>query len=171
MDELKIYIKGLNDTLLWKNYALTKKELKKRKIARTGNITGERGEQLAIEIYNSIPNESNLQAAPEGTKNVDALSRNGERYAIKTVTLPRTLSGVVYGLNPPGIDETENKIFEYLIIVMIDDLFDPIKVLECSWVTFLKYKRWHKTMGAWNINVTKKFEKECKIIYRNVETN
>jgi len=31
-------------------------------------------------------NETKLQAAPQGTKNVDAISRKGERYSIKTGT-------------------------------------------------------------------------------------
>ncbi|MBT4377128.1 hypothetical protein HOD29_07185 [archaeon] len=166
---MKKYIESLNEDELWINHAFTIKELKKRKLIRTRNTAGERGEQLAIKTYNSTPNESNLQAAPEGTQNVDALSRKGERYAIKTVTLPRTLTGVFYGLNPPETKEEENKKFEYLIVVMIDDSFELIKILECNWETFLKHKKWHKTMRAWNINVTRKLEGECRIIHKNIE--
>lgn len=56
-----------------------KTRIKKRGLVRTNNITGERGEFLVIETYNKTSNISNLQAAPEGTQNVDALSRKGER--------------------------------------------------------------------------------------------
>lgn len=165
MNELMERIERMDNESLWKNYALAIKELNKRKLIRTRNIVGERGEQLAIEIYNSTPNEPNLQAAPEGTQNVDVLSRKGERYAIKTVTLPRKLTGVFYGLNPSDSKEKEEKIFEHLIIVMINDLFEPVKIIECDWYTFLKHKRWHKTMRAWNISVTARLEKESRIIF------
>ena len=109
MVDLDKQIKEISDDSLWKNYAITIKELKKRKLIRTRNIAGERGEQLAVEIYNSTPGRPNLQAAPEGTQNVDALSRKGERYAIKTMTLPRKLTGVFYGLNPPDSTEDEKR--------------------------------------------------------------
>ena len=165
MADLDKQIKEMSDDSLWKNYAITIKELKKRKLIRTRNIAGERGEQLAVEIYNSTPGRPNLQAAPEGTQNVDALSRKGERYAIKTMTSPRKLTGVFYGLNPPDSTEDEKKKFEYLIIVMIGELFEPIKILEISWGNFLKYKKWHKTMRAWNISVSKKLENESIVIY------
>ena len=48
---------------------------------------------------------------------------------------------------------------------MIDELFEPIKILEISWDIFLKYKKWHKTMRAWNISVSKKLENESIVIY------
>lgn len=156
----------MNNSELWSNYALTIGELKKRKLVRTGNITGERGEQLAIEIYNSTPEETKLQAAPQGTRNVDALSRKGERYSIKTVTLPGKLTGTFHGLNPPDSKNEEPKIFEYLVVVMLDDLCQPVKILECTWNVFIKYKRWHGTMKAWNISVTGNFEKESRVVFR-----
>jgi len=165
MIDLKKIIQEMSNSELWVNQALTIKELKSRKLIRTRNITGERGEQLAIEIYNSTPNEPNLQAAPEGTRNVDALSRKGDRYSVKTITVPGKLTGVVYGLNPPGDTSKEDKKFEYLIIVIMDDLYQPVKILECDWSTFLKFKKWHKTMRAWNISITKEFVKECRQVY------
>ena len=155
----------LSDKNLWLSYGLTIKELKKRKLIRTRNIAGERGEQLAIELYGSIAGEINLQAAPEGTQNVDALSRKGERYAIKTVTAPGRTTGVFYGLNPPEDEGTESKKFEYVIIVIIDKLYKPLKIIECSWDNFLKLKKWHKTMRAWNISITAKLEKESRLVY------
>ena len=60
------------------------KELKNRKIIRSKNITGVLGEYLSIEAYNNNSKFPNLQAAPTGTKNIDAISRDGERYSIKS---------------------------------------------------------------------------------------
>lgn len=164
-DKLQEQIEQINNEMLWRSYGLVIKELKKRKLIRTRNIAGERGEQLAIQIYNSTPGETNLQAAPEGTQNVDALSRKGDRYAIKTVTLPRKLTGVIYGLQPPDSKEKDEKKFEYLIIAMINEFYEPVKIIECSWQTFLKFKRWHKTMRAWNISATVQLEKESRSVF------
>ena len=72
----RVNISGLNSEELWDLYAQIQEELKERSAARTGNMVGERGEFLAINTYNSIKGLPNLLAAPQGTKNVDALSRN-----------------------------------------------------------------------------------------------
>ena len=45
---------------------------------------GDLGEYLAIEYFNSTPGLPNLSKAPTGVKNVDALSRDGDRYSIKS---------------------------------------------------------------------------------------
>ncbi|MFC2143061.1 hypothetical protein ACFLQN_01535 [Candidatus Aenigmatarchaeota archaeon] len=163
-NKIKQIVDGLKNDELWDMYSSIMQQLKQRGLVRTKNIIGERGESLVVEIYNNTPNEPNLQAAPEGTQNVDALSRKGERYSIKTVTLPNKITGVFYGLNQPESSEVEEKKFEYLIIVLLDSNLQPIKILEAGWETFLKFKKWHKTMRAWNISITKKFEGECRII-------
>ena len=53
-------------------------ELKKRQIIRTKNLLGDLGEYLAIDYYLNTPGLDNLQAAPAGTQNVDALGRSTE---------------------------------------------------------------------------------------------
>lgn len=150
---------------IWEMFAHLKNLLRKRGLVRTGNITGERGEFLAIETYNNTSGLPNLQAAPEGTQNVDALSRNGERYSIKTITKPATLTGVFYGLGFPEDKNSPEQKFEYVVIVIIDKDLNLQKILELNWFQFLKFKKWHKTMHAWNINVTKKLEEEAKVIF------
>ena len=57
-------------------------EICKRGIAE---LVGTVGEQSAIEHFRKTPGLPKLQLAPPGTKNVDALSRNGDRFSIKTV--------------------------------------------------------------------------------------
>ena len=59
------------------------KELKRREIVRTKNLVGELGEFYAVEFYKNTRGLPKIQYAPPGTKNVDALSVNGERYAKK----------------------------------------------------------------------------------------
>ena len=67
-------------------YSQIIKLLKNGIVIRTKNFVGEIGEYRAIRYYNSTPNLPNLQAAPVGTENIDAISRAGKRYSIKTVT-------------------------------------------------------------------------------------
>lgn len=164
-EEIKGKISSLSDEEIWTLYAYLGIELKERKLVRTRNIVGERGEFLAIETYKKISGLPNLQAAPEGTQNVDALSRKGERYSIKTVTEPRTLTGVFYGLGNPKDKNLPERKFEHVIIVVVSKEMQPKRILELDWEQFLKFRRWHKTMRAWNLSVTKELLKEAKTIF------
>ena len=149
---------------LWLLYANAELELKKRGLVRTRNIVGERGEFLTIETYNSINGLPKLQAAPEGTKNVDALSRKGERYSVKTISEPSTTTGVFYGCGDNNEEVIEKK-FEYVVIVQIFKNYRPKRILELTWEQFLKYRKWHSTMRAWNLSVTQNLLSEAKIIF------
>lgn len=163
----KINLEELNNEELWQGYADIQQELKKRNLVRTNNIVGERGEFLAIETYNSISGLPNLQAAPEGTQNVDALSRKGERYSIKTISEPGSTTGVFYGIGEKDDNVIPNKKFEYVIIVQIFKDYRPKRILELSWDQFLRFKKWHSTMRAWNLSITKSLLTEAKIIVEN----
>lgn len=166
LTELKEKITDISDGDVWSLYAYLAVQLKERGLVRTRNIVGERGEFLAIETYNKIPGLPKLQAAPEGTQNVDALSRKGERYSIKTISLPSVTTGVFYGLSEPEVFEKEKK-FEFVIIVIIDKHYDLVKMFELGWEQFIKYRKWHKTMRAWNISLTKQLCGEAKLIASN----
>lgn len=163
-DNLLKKIDDLENEEIWTLYAYIGLKLKERKLVRTRNIVGERGEFLAIKTYGETSGLPKLQAAPEGTQNVDALSRKGERYSIKTISEPGNLTGVFYGCGDQNEQNPQEK-FEYVIIVIIDKNYKPKKILEITWNQFLKFRRWHKTMRAWNITITKDLLKESKIIY------
>lgn len=156
-------LKDLKPTELIDLYSQIIKMLKEREIIRSKNIIGDLGEYLAIEHYCSTPNLPKLQQAPPNTQNVDALSTKGERYSIKATS--SKLTGVFYGLNPPDSNEPEKQKFEYVIIVIFDDDFKLLKILELDWDMFLKFKRWHKTMWAWNLTITKELIESSQTIY------
>ena len=137
--------------------------LKEREIIRSKNIVGDLGEYLAIEHYCNTPNLPKLQQAPPNTQNVDALSTRGERYSIKATS--SNLTGVFYGLNLPDSNELEKQKFEYVIIVIFDDDFKLLKILELDWDMFLKFKRWHTTMRAWNLSITNELIVSAKTVY------
>lgn len=140
-------------------------ELKKRKIIRTANVTGELGEYLAIDFYNKTSSLPNLQVAPIGTENIDAISRKGERYSIKTIT--QNTTGAFYGLLPPESQEIDEKKFEYVIIVQLSKDFKLNRILELTWENFLKHKHWHSRIAQWNISVTNAVLEDARIIYES----
>lgn len=130
-------------------------ELKKRGIKFN---VGEKGETTAIDHFNTTPGLTNLQRTPTGTKNVDALSRDGERYSIKTI-LDGNKTGTVY----PG---TENEqLFEYLLMVKLNNQYELESLHRFSWKNFLKVRQWDKTMNAWYIPKTQKALKQAEKLF------
>ena len=90
------------------------KELKSRGIIKTNNLIGDLGEYLAIKTYSETPGLPKLQDAPASTKNIDAISTKGERYAIKST------SGTGTGVFASLPTEDDNKIyFEYLSFLQL----------------------------------------------------
>jgi len=133
------------------------KEFKKRGIKFN---VGDIGEVIAINYFNKTPGLSNLQKAPTGTKNVDALSRNGERYSIKTIK-EGNKTGTVY----PDKTDKEKQLFEYLLLVQINDDYELFSMHRFSWEQFKKVKQWDKTMNAWYISKSQKALKQGELIY------
>lgn len=156
-------VEQFNTAELIEAYSKIMIELKNRKIIRTKNLLGDLAEFLVIDYYTNKPGLPNLQSAPAGTKNVDAISRLGERYSIKATS--SNLTGSFWGLNPPDQNHPEKQKFEYLIVACFDDNFKLIKILQADWNTFLLYKSWNKTMECWKITITKKFIESCQIIF------
>jgi len=150
---------------LWLLHANVEQELKNRGLVRTRNMVGERGEFIVIEFFNKTKGLPNLQAAPQGTQNVDAISKKGERYSIKTITFPNTTTGVFHDFGEKDDIKLPDKKFEYVIIVQLNKDYTPNKIIELSWDLFLKYKKWHKRMRAWNLSITQNLLKDASIIF------
>lgn len=154
---------NLTDMEVIKMYGYVVKELRNREIIRTKNVVGDLGERLAIDYYTNTSGLPNLKDAPTGTQNIDAISRDGDRYSIKALTGNTT--GVFYGLPPKDSDEPIQQKFEHLIIVKFNDSYNLEKILELTWAQFLQYKKWHSRMLAWNITLNKKIINDSKIIF------
>jgi hypothetical protein len=133
------------------------KEFKKRKIRFS---TGEIGEVLAIKYFNNTPGLSNLQKAPTGTKNVDALSRGGERYSIKTIK-DGGKTGTIY----PDSNNKDIQLFEFILIVIINEDYELETLYRFSWKQFLKVRQWDKTMQAWYVSKTQKALNQGENLY------
>lgn len=145
-------------------YCETIKELKARSVIRTNNVIGDLGEYLAIEYYNNTAGLPTLAAAPIGTENIDAISRKGDRYSIKSTS--RNVTGVFYGLEPNGSSVKDKQKFEYVIICKFSDDYELEEILEMDWDTFLRHKRWNSRIKAWNLSLTKEVCADCKVIFK-----
>tara|TARA_B110000037_G_C16787305_1_gene369933 strand:- start:35 stop:547 length:513 start_codon:yes stop_codon:yes gene_type:complete len=146
-------------------------ELKSRDVLRTKNTVGEIGEYYAVKFYNKIDLNiydlkkklPNLTLAGKTTKNVDALSRDGKIYSIKCVSSPNCTTGNFW--DPDGIRNNQ-KTFDYLIIVILNEEYGVDKILELSWEDFMDNKRHNIRMNNYNISITKKLTEEFKVIYK-----
>ncbi|WAH39192.1 DUF6998 domain-containing protein [Alicyclobacillus dauci] len=161
------FIRQLSDNELIDSYGVIIDELKRRQIIRSKNVVGDLGEYIAIKHYCETKGLPRLQAAPPSTKNIDAISVDGDRYSIKATTSGTT--SVFYGLNPPASSEPDQQKFEYVILVIFDTNVRLKQINELTWKQFLQYKRWHSRMGAWNLTVSKELLENTRVIYR-VET-
>ena len=141
-------IGGLEDIELIRLRAALDVEMKRRKLAVS---VGAVAEQLAIQFFNGSSGRPNLQAAPVGTANVDALSRRGERYSIKGI-LNAKKTGTVY----PDSTNPDKQLFEYMLIVKLDRDWSLRAIYELDWKTFCACRSWDKRMNAWYIGVSVK---------------
>lgn len=101
-----------------------------------------------------------------GTKNVDALSRDGDRYAIKTISGKTVNTGIFAGL-AENKEQVFDKKFEYLIIVVLDQDLQADSIYELTWDQFLKFKYWNGGMKGWGLTVNKKLISEAKLIFQS----
>jgi hypothetical protein len=131
----------LPDDALLQLRAALEVEMRARGLALT---VGAVGEKLAINLFNATSGCPNLLAAPTGTANIDAISRKGERYSIKTVCKGKK-TGTVY----PDTDAPDKQLFEFILVVKLNDDWTLDRVHEFDWEGFVEHRAWDKRMNAW----------------------
>lgn len=112
---------------------------------------GELGEKLVIDLFRKRADLPVLDPAPTGTKNVDALSRDGKRYSIKTLQRARK-TGTVY----PSSDDRDTPLFEFLVIALLNDSFELSRVVVLSWNQFCQVRSWDSRMNAWYVGKSRR---------------
>jgi hypothetical protein len=151
------------DTELIALYPALLTELKKRKIIRTNNLIGELGEYLAYCAYQNDPKQPKLQLNLKSTKNIDAVSQKGERYAIKASSGSGT--GVFASL---PIENDDKVYFEYLILVIFNKDYTLKAIYELTWEQFLQHRRMKPPENKWNLPITKAVRDAAKSILFNI---
>lgn len=150
---------NLSDSDLIQLYPAILKELKSRGIIRTNNLIGELGEYLAANAYQKNPKLPNLQLNIKSTKNIDATSNKGERYAIKAT------SGNGTGVFASLPTEDDGKVyFEYLIIVRFNKDYTLDSIYELSWEQFIQYRKMKPPENKWNLPITEAVKAAAKKI-------
>ena len=112
---------------------------------------GEIGESICLKYFNSTAGLPNLLQAPKGAKNVDALSRDGDRYSIKTFMKAKK-TGTIY----PDTGDENKQLFEYLVIVRLSKYYSSEAIYRFSWKQFVNLRCWDKRMNAWYVPLSKK---------------
>jgi hypothetical protein len=107
---------------------------------------GEIGEKLAISLFKERPDLPVLASAPRGTKNIDAISRDGNRYSIKTLQRAKK-TGTVY----PDSADKDRRLFEFILVVLINEEFSLERIIELDWEQFCAVRSWDVRMSAWYI--------------------
>lgn len=135
----------MDDFKIMEMYGDLLDEMKNRNMIRTSNLVGDWGERLAIKYYNEDPMLPNLQAVRVGAKSVDAINMKNERYSIKAITTKTT--GVFNGLNDDGSNLPQERLFEYVIIVLLNKNLSLKAIYELDWSNFLLLKNGIKIKG------------------------
>jgi hypothetical protein len=141
-------VAALSDEQLLELRTEVHREMRRRGLSFS---VGELGETLVIAYYKSRPGLPKLQLAPRGTKSVDALSRDGERFSIKAV-LDAKKTGTIY----PDAHDENKQLFEYLIMARLDEQFTLSSVHQLTWEQFKVVRCWDTRMSAWYVPYTTK---------------
>jgi len=151
-------IKSLADSELM----ILRLEIEKEMISRSLPFSvGEFGEKEVIKHFNNTPGLPNLLAAPPGAKNVDAISREGDRYSIKSV-LKAKKTGTIY----PDTQNPNKQLFEFILVVMLSPEFQLDAIYRLSWDQFTNARAWDKRMNAWYIPVSRTRLNSTECIYK-----
>ena len=103
--------------------------LKKLKIIRTNNITGELGEHYAAKLLNLTRTDN------KNNEGFDAVDNKGKKYEIKTRLSPnentyRTLFG--------GFSNSDRFPFDFFICVNLNTYFEPISIIKFPYELVMK---------------------------------
>jgi len=150
-------LRGLSNNSLLKLRLHLDKEMMARGLTF---VVGELGERLALDHFNRTPGLPKLIDAPRGAKNVDALSRDGDRYSIKTA-LKAKKTGTIY----PDSKERHKQLFEYLLFVQLTADYELAAIYRFSWTAFLKARAWDMRMNAWYIPISKPKLAHAEVVF------
>ena len=152
-------LEKLNDDELIDLYPKLLDQLKTRGIIRTKNIIGELGEFIVNREYKKNPKLPELQLNLKSTKNIDATSIKGERYAIKSTST--NLTGVFHSL---PIKDDKVVYFEYLIIVIFNKDYSLSEIYELTWREFLRFRRMKLPEKKFNVSITNELKETARKI-------
>ncbi|UEP48201.1 hypothetical protein LMA00_00030 [Burkholderia ambifaria] len=142
-NKITVDLKSLDDVGLLDLRTAVDREARHRGLSFN---VGEIGEKLAIALFKERSDLPVLAPAPRGTKNIDAISRDGNRYSIKTLQRAKK-TGTIY---PDPVDK-HRRLFEFILIIMVNDEYSLERVIELDWDQFCSVRSWDVRMNAWYV--------------------
>lgn len=137
---------------LLQQYVRVLKELRRRGIIRTNNLTGEYGEWL-------VANKLGLQLVGKSTRGYDAVDESGVRYEIKSRRItpenPSTQLGSIRELNRQG--------FHFLIAVLFDEDFSIRRVVKIPHAAIADYSRFVERTNSQRLLAQGKLLKDPRV--------
>jgi len=132
----------------------------------TNNFVGERAVDLAKEVYTKTRGLPNLERPRWATtKEVDLYSINFEGYSVKGVKGNNKVTSPFCGFEGP---ETP-KLFDFVILVRLNELYELEEMLEIDWDTFKAFARRNARDKNYKLTLTNKLRNSAKIIYSRTQ--
>ena len=100
MRKIQTFFNSLNDQELITSYGKLLNTLKKRKIIRSNNLVGDLGEFLAVNIYNSRQDLTNLILAETNEIAYNAYKKSEEDIKFTIKSTSTNMTGIFWGLEP-----------------------------------------------------------------------
>lgn len=133
----------------------------------TNNFVGERAEELAEEFYQQTRGLPKLEPTkPSNAQEADFYSASLKLYSVKGLKGRNKVTSSFCGYDGDGTE----KLFDYVIIVRMDDLYQAVEILEVDWETFRRFAKRNSRDKNYKLNLTNKLRAASKILLSNEPT-
>ena len=75
------------------------------------------------------------------------------------------LLSAFYGIEKDADISSIKPLFEYVVIIKLNEFYQPDIIVELDWETFFKHKHWHSRVGAYNLLINNSLIEDGKLIY------
>ena len=145
-----------------KLFSASFEELSYRNIIRSDDILQDLGDFFVFDLYEKKPVLPYLAYAPNKSTNVSAVTRNGNRYCIKSFI--GNSADNFLGFDETELSNSDFKMFEYVILCKFDKHYELLAIYEIDWFTFLENRQCNDN-NTCSLKMTNRLLKQAKIIY------
>lgn len=128
--------------------------MRKRGIIRTKNVVGDLGESYAELEFSGRNDLPTLKLVPPNERDIDAIDSEGKSYSIKSAS--KSSATRTSAMHLERTHKDEDKRFDYLLVVVLEDSMELSSIHQFSWDQFWKLKSWSEPQKAWFLSLTKK---------------
>lgn len=85
-------------------------------------------------------------------------------YYNKTKGLPKLEFAPPVTKNIDAISDIK-PLFEYVVVIKLDDNYQPTLIIQLDWETFFRHKHWYSRINAYNLLITKALIEEADVVF------